>query len=374
MESTTKGSGRSQPKSLSTTAEMALVGRSFAITGRLQKVGKNGSSRLALKNFGITIGDIRSPESEIPKSLPAGYAEIEVSNEVITQYHNAGDLVPVDETITGKVANFHPNTCLLLTGQLNKKTVLAIYKKVANVLRIVQKPKEKREKNVIHPVNTRQALALDLLLDPSIRLVTLYGKAGTGKTLMAILAALKTVGKIPNQDFGKKIPFPDRESDTVKKLIVCRPISGVGGDDLGFLPGTLDEKMGPWGEAVMDTLELFYSRGVVEELQNERIINISPVTHMRGRTLHDAFVIVDDAQNFPGGVEPVMKTLVSRAGSGTKFVFTGDPNQVDAEGLSETNNGLVHVLIRSLGREQTACLQLVKGERSWLADFAADNL
>src|SRR3989338_2687675 len=84
MESTTKGSGRSQPKSLSTTAEMALVGRSFAITGRLQKVGKNGSSRLALKNFGITIGDIRSPESEIPKSLPAGYAEIEVSNEVIT--------------------------------------------------------------------------------------------------------------------------------------------------------------------------------------------------------------------------------------------------------------------------------------------------
>ena len=372
MEKSTVGTSRRRARTTIPNS-LALAGNTLSISGTL-KPGRNGSTgKLVVEKFGITIGDGHRHEPETPAPLPTGYGEIEVPDEVIANYHDAGDLVPVEGALAEQVSSFAPNTALSLIGRQSRKTALAVFKRAQNTLRIVQKPKEKRDKKAIQPVNTRQALALDLLLDPTIKLVTLYGKAGTGKTLMAILAALKATGKLPMSEFRRPIPLPS-ETETAKRIIVCRPICGVGGDDLGFLPGTLDEKMGPWGEAVMDALELFYEREAIEELQRLRLLNVGPVTHMRGRSVHDAFILVDDAQNFPGRNEKVMKTLVSRGSSGTKFVFTGDPNQVDTKGLSETDNGLVHVLTQTATWEFAARLELVKGERSVLADFAAENL
>jgi PhoH-like ATPase len=214
----------------------------------------------------------------------------------------------------------------------------------------------------LRPRSKEQQFALDLLLDPEVRVVALDGMAGTGKTILALAAGLEQV----------------MESGLYDKVAVYRPVVPVGKAELGFLPGTLDEKLNPWMVAVHDALVALTerrshadARAVLDELQERDKLSLEAVTYLRGRSLHGTFVLVDEAQN----LEPTtLKTILTRVGEGTKVVFTGDTSQIDAPYLSEHNNA-VSVLIDAFAGERCfGHVRLSHCERSEVASLAAQRL
>lgn len=214
----------------------------------------------------------------------------------------------------------------------------------------------------LRPRSKEQQFALDLLLDPEVRIVALDGMAGTGKTLLALAAGLEQVIETSQYD----------------KLAVYRPVVPVGKAELGFLPGTLDEKLNPWMSAVHDALVALTegrshadARAVLEELTERDKLSMEAVTYLRGRSLHGTFVLVDEAQN----LEPTtLKTILTRVGEGTKVVFTGDTSQIDAPYLSDHNNA-VSVLIDAFDGERCfGHVRLAHCERSEVASLAAMRL
>ena len=215
----------------------------------------------------------------------------------------------------------------------------------------------------VRPRNKEQAFALDLLLDDSIRLVTLLGKAGTGKTLLALAAGLKRV----------------TEDNAYSRLLVSRPIMPLG-RDLGFLPGTVDEKLNPWMQPIFDNLEFLFSNGGTKhgheargfvELLESGTIQVEPLTYIRGRSLPHQFLIVDEAQNL---TPHEVKTIITRCGEGTKIVLTGDPHQIDNPYVDHASNGLSVVAERFKRERVAGHVALAKGERSELAELAANLL
>ncbi|WP_437930773.1 PhoH family protein [Sorangium sp. So ce291] len=215
----------------------------------------------------------------------------------------------------------------------------------------------------VRPRNKEQAFALDLLLDDSVRLITLIGKAGTGKTLLALAAALKRT----------------TEDNAYSRLLVSRPIMPLG-RDLGFLPGDVDEKLNPWMQPIFDNLEFLFSnggtkpgrdaRGFVELLESGRI-QVEPLTYIRGRSLPHQYLIVDEAQNL---TPHEVKTIITRCGEGTKIVLTGDPQQIDNPYVDHASNGLLVVAERFRRERIAGHVVLAKGERSELAELAANLL
>jgi PhoH-like ATPase len=214
----------------------------------------------------------------------------------------------------------------------------------------------------LRPRSKEQQFALDLLLDPEIRVVALDGMAGTGKTILALAAGLEQV----------------MEAGLYDKVSVYRPVVPVGKAELGFLPGTLDEKLNPWMVAVHDALVALTerrshadARAVLDELQERDKLSLEAVTYLRGRSLHGTYVLVDEAQN----LEPTtLKTILTRVGEGTKVVFTGDTSQIDAPYLSEHNNA-VSVLIDAFDGESCfGHVRLSHCERSEVASLAALRL
>ena len=214
----------------------------------------------------------------------------------------------------------------------------------------------------IKPRNKEQRFALELLLDDSVRLVTLVGKAGTGKTLIALAAGLERVA----------------EKQSFQRLLVSRPVFPMG-RDLGFLPGDLDDKLRPWMQPIHDNLELLL--GITgpdsqkerndSELFDMNLIHIEPLTYIRGRSIPHQFILVDESQNL---TPHEVKTIITRVGDGTKIVLTGDPYQIDNPYVDATNNGLVHVVNRFKGDGISGHITLAKGERSDLAERAANLL
>jgi PhoH-like ATPase len=207
-----------------------------------------------------------------------------------------------------------------------------------------------------------QRFALELLLDPAVSVVALDGRAGTGKTVMAIAAGLEQVV----------------ESRTYEKLAVYRPLVPVGRADVGFLPGGLDEKLDPWMSAIHDAIVALTdqrssndAKRMIDDLQQRNQLSLESVTFLRGRSLHRQFVVVDEAQN----LEPTtLKTILTRIGEGTKVVFTGDTSQIDAPYMGESNNALA-VLIQAFSNQ--ACfghVTLASCERSEVASLAAELL
>jgi PhoH-like ATPase len=217
--------------------------------------------------------------------------------------------------------------------------------------------------------NREQLFAMDLLMDESINLVTLDGMAGTGKTLLAMACGLKKVA----------------DEKRYRKLVVARPVFPMG-KDIGFLPGSVDDKLNPWMKPIFDALELLcggaeekeethaHRRGHApnyQSLLDQKIIEIEPLTYIRGRSLPRQFLIIDEAQNL---TPHEVKTVLTRAGEGTKVVLTGDRYQIDNPYVDATSNGLSYVAERFRSSPMAGHVTLKKGERSALAELAAQVL
>jgi PhoH-like ATPase len=214
----------------------------------------------------------------------------------------------------------------------------------------------------LRPRNMEQTFTLDLLLNDEIKLVTIVGKAGTGKTLLAIAAGLhKTT-----------------EEGTFQKMLVSRPVFPLG-RDIGYLPGDVEQKLNPWMQPIFDNVEFLMNLSRADkkagrghhELMDLGILEIEPLTYIRGRSIPSQYIVVDEAQNL---TPHEVKTIITRVGDGTKIVLTGDPFQIDNPYVDSTNNGLVHVVNRFKNEKIAGHITMTKGERSALAELAANLL
>ena len=206
----------------------------------------------------------------------------------------------------------------------------------------------------IHGRSAEQRIALELLLDPEVGIVSLGGRAGTGKSALAICAGLEAV----------------LERQQHKKVVVFRPLYAVGGQELGYLPGSESEKMGPWAQAVFDTLGAVTSQNVIDEVLGRQMLEVLPLTHIRGRSLHDAFVIVDEAQSLERNV---LLTVLSRIGANSKVVLTHDVAQRDNLRVGR-HDGVVAVVEKLKGHPLFAHVTLTRSERSPVAALVTEML
>lgn len=260
----------------------------------------------------------------------------------------------------GDIQNIYPNEYLVLADKNNpfKKVLGRFHAKKGGIVPLI-KPKE----GVwgIHPKNIEQQFAMDALLNNEISLVSLVGKAGTGKTLLAIAAGLECA--ITKQNFSR--------------VLVSRPIVPMG-RDLGFLPGDISEKLGPWMQPIFDNIDFLFGNQRArnemttwDELINQGLLHVEPLTYIRGRSLPQQFMIVDESQNL---TPHEIKTIITRAGEGTKIVLTGDSEQIDNPYLDSLNNGLVYTIDKLKGEEIVAHVKLSVGERSPLSEIASKLL
>ena len=206
----------------------------------------------------------------------------------------------------------------------------------------------------LHGRSAEQRLAIDLLLDPEIGIVSLGGRAGTGKSALALCAGLEAV----------------LEKQQYRKIMVFRPLYAVGGQDLGYLPGDAAEKMNPWAQAVFDTLGSVVSQNVIDEVMDRGILEVLPLTHIRGRSLHDAFVIVDEAQSLERNV---LLTMLSRIGQNSRVVLTHDVAQRDNLRVGR-HDGVAAVIEKLKGHPLFAHITLLRSERSPIAALVTEML
>ncbi len=254
-----------------------------------------------------------------------------------------------------------PNACVVLRDQEREKHT-ALGRLDADGHRIVPLRVAREGTWGVRPRNMEQYFALDMLLNPAISLVTLVGKAGTGKTLLAIAAGLKAI----------------IEDGTYARLLVSRPIFPLG-RDVGYLPGAIEEKLNPWMQPIFDNLEYIFTTGrrtmtggrSYQELTASGIIEVEPLTYIRGRSLPTQYLIVDEAQNL---TPHEVKTVITRCGADTKIVLTGDPYQIDNPYVDAASNGLTIVAERFKHERISSHVLLTKGERSELAERATQLL
>ncbi|MFZ5852545.1 MAG: PhoH family protein, partial [Actinomycetota bacterium] len=211
-----------------------------------------------------------------------------------------------------------------------------------------------REAFGLHGRSAEQRVALELLLDPEVGIVSLGGRAGTGKSALALCAGLESV----------------LERRAHRRVVVFRPLFAVGGQDLGYLPGTESEKMAPWGQAVFDTLGALTTPDVVEEVVARGMLEVLPLTHIRGRSLHDAFVVVDEAQSLERNV---LLTVLSRIGSNSRVVLTHDVAQRDNLRVGR-HDGVAAVIEALKGHPLFAHVTLTRSERSPIAALVTEML
>lgn len=286
--------------------------------------------------------------AESAESIYTGCAKIDVAESIIDAFHNFGF---VDG---GVLHNFHENQYVLLRSNTNTKhSGLARFSGG-------QLHKIEPKSNVwgINPRNKEQAFAFDALFNPDIRLVTLTGKAGCGKTLLAAAAGISQV----------------YDSHTYRKIIMSRPIMPLG-RDLGYLPGSKEEKMQPWMAPLQDNLDLLFSEKGADYLDLEQArggrLQVEALTYIRGRSIPKTFIIVDECQNL---TRHEIKTIITRVGEDSKVVLTGDIYQIDNPFIDAVDNGLSYVIEKFKDEPVAAHIGLKKGERSELASKAAELL
>ncbi len=286
--------------------------------------------------------------------LFSGTVELDVDPEAIEAIYTEGGVA-----WAGLADRLYPNQYVTLRNRF-MPTRTALGRVVGDRIENVQ-----RQRNNVWGVSARnreQVFALDMLLRDDIQLCTLVGKAGTGKTLLAIAAGLQSV----------------LDGEQYRKLLVSRPIFPMG-RDLGFLPGTVGEKLSPWMQPIHDNIDLLTNLNLgkgsklhtYSELLSSGTLEVEPLTYIRGRSLPSVFMIVDEAQNL---TPHEVKTVLTRVGHGTKIIFTGDPYQIDHAYLDSVNNGLTYLVEKFKHEPLAAHVTLAKGERSPLAELAANIL
>jgi PhoH-like ATPase len=317
------------------------VARSLANEGHdVVLVSKDLPLRIKASSIGLEAQEYRA---ELPvDSGWTGMAELDVTKEDVEELYERGTIA-IDAALglpchTGLV--LHTGSGSALARVLPDKQIQLV--------------RGDREAFGLHGRSAEQRIALDLLLDPDIGIVSMGGRAGTGKSALALCAGLEAV----------------MERRQHRKVIVFRPLYPVGGQDLGYLPGSESEKMGPWAQAVYDTLSAVTTQDVIDELLARDMFEVLPLTHIRGRSLHDAFVIVDEAQSLERGV---LLTVLSRIGTGSRVVLTHDVAQRDNLRVGR-HDGVIAVIEKLKGHPLFAHVTLTRSERSEIAALVTDLL
>lgn len=299
--------------------------------------------------------------------LAEDYANAHVSTEGIYSGVHVEDVAPEliqnvyrDSAVDGIESTLYPNQFVVFRNEINPKQG-ALTRWNASRKKLVKIDERREGVWGINARNKEQIFALDLLLDPDVSVVTITGMAGTGKTLLAIAAGLKLVA----------------DEAKFRRLVVSRPIFPLG-RDIGFLPGDISAKLNPWMQPIFDNLEFLLGERSDHRLPpsyqsfiEQGIIEVEPLTYIRGRSIARQYFIVDEAQNL---TPHEIKTVISRAGEGTKVILTGDPHQIDNPYIDATSNGLSYVVERFKDSNIAGHIQLQKGERSELAELAAQLL
>ena len=288
-----------------------------------------------------------------------GFSTRLIDEEIIDRFYEKEEIFLDDEKI-----GLYPHEYVMLVSNSNdKKTALARYEGSDKPLKRVSEYKS----GVwgIKPRNKEQSFAFDLLLNPEIKIITLIGRAGSGKTLCAIAAGLSQT--LERQ--GKKSMGSD---PLYKKLVVSRPIQSVG-KDIGFLPGSMEDKMMPWLAPIQDNLQYLMGNDklTLETYIKNGIIEMEAITYIRGRSISNAFIMIDEAQNL---TTHELKTILTRVGENTKIVLTGDIEQIDNTYINETTNGLTYAVEKFKNEDLAGHIILQKGERSKVASLAAKLL
>jgi PhoH-like ATPase len=320
-------------------------------------VTKDSNLRIRADALGLHAEDYDVEGLAALDELWSGVAEVDVDPEQVNEFY-ANGLIPWPAPIDPPP----PNAFVVIRDRTNPQHS-GVGKYGAAKQQLVQLIKTPKEGVWgIRARNKEQSFALDLLLNDEVRLVTIVGKAGTGKTLLAIAAGLQKT----------------MEESVYQKLLVSRPIFPLG-RDIGYLPGSVEEKLNPWMQPIFDNVEYLMNLSRSEkkagrgyhELLDLGILEIEPLTYIRGRSIPNQFIIVDEAQNL---TPHEVKTIITRVGDGTKIVLTGDPYQIDNPYVDQTNNGLVHVVNRFRSERLAGHITMSKGERSPLAELAANLL
>jgi PhoH-like ATPase len=341
----------------SNTVDSRIVGLSLAV----QKDDPKIPAILVTKDINLRIkADILGLQAEdyetdhvLLTDLYTGMIELTVNAEKMSRFRVEGEL---DLNGRGK---YCPNEYCTLTEETNSKRA-ALAKVDATGARLVPILDCREGVWGIKPRNREQHFAFDALLDDRVKLVTLMGKAGTGKTLMAMAAGLKRT-------------VLDRE---FRRLVVARPTISMG-RELGFLPGSLEEKLNPWMQPIHDALELLSDLNMGSDhrrstdLMRSGTIVVEALSYIRGRSIAHQFMVIDEAQN----LTPLeVKTIITRVGQGTKIIFTGDPYQIDNPYVDSSSNGFNYIISKFRDQPIAAHIELQKGERSELAELAANLL
>jgi len=312
-------------------------------------VSKDINARVKATALGIKAVDYEKQKVNI-EELYAGHSETQIKDDTIERLVSGGS-IPWSDSLP-------PNHFIFLRSKQYEDGVIGRFNSAAGTLDYV----DHKMPSVagIRPLNAEQRAAFDLLLDDSVQLVSLVGKAGTGKTLLAIAAGIsKTL-----------------EEKIYARVLVSRPVIPLG-KDIGYLPGAKNEKLSHWMQPLFDNLEFIlsvYKRSnvrSVEQLMNTNAVELEALSYIRGRSLPRQYIIVDEAQNLS---PHEIKTIVSRAGEGSKVVLTGDPYQIDSPYLDSSSNGLSFLVETFKGQDIFGHVTLTRSERSKLAELAAELL
>ena len=316
-------------------------------------VTKDVNLRMKARSLGIEVEDYITDKVinvDIFKRAQDIYENIDP--DLIDKMYASPD--GIDADLFDIKSKLEPNECFILKSVRN--SVLARYNPFTNKFKKV----EKASNYGIQPRNAEQSFAFEVLNDPDVKLIGLTGKAGTGKTLLALASALK-------------------QANVYKQILLARPIVALANKDLGFLPDDEKQKVAPYMQPLFDNLNVIKGQFApggsdarkIDDLQKNGQLVIEALAFIRGRSLSETFCIIDEAQNL---TPHEIKTIITRAGEGTKMVFTGDIQQIDSPYLDAQSNGLAYMVDKMKGQELFAHINLIKGERSQLSELASDLL
>ena len=316
---------------------------------KVELITKDINLRIKADVMGVTAKDYE-PNGLSQEDLYEGYQELALTSENIDDFYKTKRFTPKEKLIANQYVIMkdigNPNHSAIGRFSFKDNAIVPLISPADSIWGVTAR-------------NVEQSFALDCLLNDEVLMVSLVGKAGTGKTLLAIAAGLyKTL------DEGK-----------FQRLLVSRPIFPMG-RDIGYLPGDIEQKLNPWMQPIFDNVEFLMgsdkkASGRAQELINQGMLNIEPLTYIRGRSIPMQYLVVDEAQNL---TPHEIKTIITRAGSGTKVILTGDIYQIDNPYVDSANSGLTYAVERFKGHPIAAHVTLTKGERSELAELAANIL